>query len=374
MFGEGDGRLHSPEALRRRMDHWRDELGAGIIHWRCMEMGVPLHYMVADGFEHPILTRCRDADIDEFEDVPRFAHDADLEAYLYVSLFDEGWPLAPPEVRAVSYHNAQHCQHVSWQTAFCRDHPEYMMVDRNGENRQWGAVCLAYEEARQHFRERLCSLINGSAFDGLFVCLRSQSRPADFADQFGFNEPVRRDYHAKCGHEIDEGEFDVKVWRDLLGSYLTTLLSELHDALSGIGLKLAVGAARGDVLGPPLSNATLQWREWVERGLIDHLVIDQNSSRCPSMWHDLWPMHRGDGYIQNYLEGTNLPPLAEHIEKIYAPALKGRNTTLYIARQWNERDEVAEAALLRQAAVGGLVFSTFRHDNPGPVARGDWRA
>ena len=94
------------------------------------------------------------------------------------------------------------------------------------------------------------------------------------------------------------------------GDYLTTLLGELRAAL---GRRRAGGSAsaraRGDVLGPPLGNATLHWREWVRRGLIDHLVIDQNSSQCPSMWHQLWPMHRGTGYVQNYLDGTGLPPL-----------------------------------------------------------------
>ncbi len=30
--------------------------------------------------------------------------------------------------------------------------------------------------------------------DGLFVCLRFQSRPADFTDQLGFNRPVRDDF------------------------------------------------------------------------------------------------------------------------------------------------------------------------------------
>ena len=131
-----------------------------------------------------------------------------------------------------------------------------------------------------------------------------------------------------------------------------------------MGKKLAVGAARGDVLGPPLGNATLQWRDWVEGGLIDHLIIDQDSSSCPSTWLDLWPMHRGVG----------LPALAEHIDRVYGPVLKDRQTTLYVARQWAPRDREMEASLLDRPAVGGLVFSTFRHDNPGPVARGDWRA
>jgi hypothetical protein len=61
--------------------------------------------------------------------------------------------------------------------------------------------------------------------------------------------------------------------------------------------------ARGDVLGAPLGNTTLHWRDWIRSGLIDHLIVNQNSSQCPSMWHQLWPMHRGGGYVQNYLDG-----------------------------------------------------------------------
>jgi hypothetical protein len=92
------------------------------------------------------------------------------------------------------------------------------------------------------------------------------------------------------------------------------------------------------------------------------------------MWHSLWPMHRGYGYLQNYLDGYNLPPLAEQLDSEYALGFAGSGARLYVARQWDERDAAAEAALLARPAVAGLVFSSFRYDNPGPVARGDWRA
>ncbi len=41
--------------------------------------------------------------------------------------------------------------------------------------------------------------------------------------------------------------------------------------------------------------------------------------------------------------------------------------------QWDERSD-EEAKLLSQATVKGLVFSSFRFDNPEAIARGDWRA
>ena len=105
-----------------------------------------------------------------------------------------------------------------------RDHPEWLVTDRAGRERQEGVVSLAYPEARRAFVDRWTSLIEPTEFDGLFVCLRSQSRPADTADQFGFNEPARRDFLERYGVDVTRDPFDIQAWRDLLGSYLTALV------------------------------------------------------------------------------------------------------------------------------------------------------
>ena len=373
-FGAGDGRLATPEAVARRMCVWRHELGAGSLHWRLLRTRVPGRFRAARGYRHPTLTAARGLTWNEMERVPVLAHEAGLEAWLYVGLFDEGWPLAQPHVRAVSHHNAMHGQHVAWQSDLTRTHPEWITSDRSGHQRQHGVVSLAYPEARRAFIERWTTLLAPTRFDGLFLCLRSQSKPADRADQFGFNEPVRGDFRRRHGVDIATDDFDVQAWRDLLGEYITMLLVELRDALDHDGRRLGVGTARGDVLGPPFGNATLPWREWLRLGLVDHLVVNQNSSRCPSMWHELWPMHRGTGYCQNYLDGGGLPPLADHLRAAYGPEAATTRTKLFVARQWCERSEVEERELLAIAGVAGLVFSTFRHDNPDAIAHGDWRA
>jgi hypothetical protein len=335
---------------------------------------IPGRFFAARGYRHPSQTAARTIGWDDFERVPALAHAAGLEAWLYVSLFDEGWPLPRSSVRAVSFHNAMHGRHVCWQSDLTKAHPEWLTVDRSGRRRQWGVVSLAYPEARRAFVERWTALIRPTRFDGLFVCLRSQSRPADPADQFGFNEPVRADFKARHGTDILREDFDVQAWRDLLGGYLTSLLTETRDALKSGGRGMAVGVARGDVLGPPLGNATLDWREWVRRRLIDRLIVGQNSSQCPSMWHQLWPMHRGTGYIRNYLDGEGLPLLERHVRDSYGPAVAGSGTRLFVARQWCERSHEAERRLRRIPGVEGLVFGSFRHDNPEAVRRGDWTA
>jgi hypothetical protein len=373
-FGEGDGRLDTSEKLRRRLPVWRDELGAGALHWRMLRSRIPGTYAAAHGYRHPSETAARGVGWDDFTTVPALAHEAGLSPWLYVTVFDEGWQLASEHVRRVSYHNDMHGQHVAWQSVLTRDHPQWLVTDRAGRERQEGVVSLSYPEARRAFIDRWTSLIGSTEFEGLFVCLRSQSRPAETADQFGFNEPARRDFRERYGIDVSREPFDIQDWRDLLGSYLTALVSELRIALGRIGKRLSIGCARGDVLGPPLGNTTLPWRDWIRRNLVDRLVVNQSSSQCPSMWHQLWPMHRGTGYVQNYLDDTGLPSLAEHLSATYAPALAGSSVELFVARQWCKPSREDEASLSAIPGVTGLVFGSFRFDNPDAVKRGDWRA
>jgi len=373
-FGEGDGRLDTPEKLRRRLLVWRDELGARSLHWRMLRARIPGTYAAAPGYRHPSETAADRLGWDDFEIVPAMAREAGVSPWLYATLWDEGWPLAPEELRRVSFHNEMHGQHVAWQSDLSRDHPEWLAVDRAGRERQQGVVSLSYPEARRAFIARWVRLIEPTTFDGLFLCLRSQSRPAETADQFGFNEPAQRGFLGRYGVDVTREPFDVQAWRDLLGSYVTSLLSELRVTLEHAGKRLAIGCARGDVLGPPLGNTTVPWRDWVRHELVDRLVINQNSSQCPSMWHQLWPMHRGTGYVQNYLDGTGLPPFVEHVATTYAPLVAESKVELFVARQWCERTPDVEACLSSTPGVTGLVFGSFRHDNPGAVKRNDWRA
>lgn len=372
-FGEGDGRLATPAALRRRILRWRDELGVGCLHWRHFRGRIPGRFHAGRGRQHPTVTAASGIDWNDLAVVPEIAHQAGLRAYLYVWIFDEGWPLARPAVRERSFHNRMHGQHVSWQSAFTQDHPEYVVADRARRRRQWGVPCLAYPEVRRELVGRFDGLLSQGDFDGLFVCLRSQSRPADHADQFGFNRPARDEFRCRTGRDVWREDFDVQAWREHLGGYLTRFLTELRESV-GTSADLAVGCARGNVVGPPIGNITLDWRTWVEKRIADDLVIGQNSSRCPSMWHQLWPMHHGRGYVQDYLDGANLPPLEKHLRESYCPVLEGGDAALHVARQWHHRDPAAERRLLAVPGVTGLVFSSFRHDNPGPLARNDWRA
>ena len=128
-FGEGDGRLATLDAVRRRMERWRDDLNAAILHWRLIRAYIKGHYYAAKGLEHPFRVQDRNFGWNFFQVVPQLAHSFGMKAYLYVSLFDEGWPLPPKRIREVSYHNAMHFQHTSWQSKFSRENPEHALAD-----------------------------------------------------------------------------------------------------------------------------------------------------------------------------------------------------------------------------------------------------
>jgi hypothetical protein len=375
VFGENDGRLASVDALARRMDRWRDELGATTLHWREVRTRRDhARTYASPGNPRTHDRRIREITWDDFAVVPRLAHERGMRAELYISVLDEGRPLPPKWERERSYHNAMHGRHVTWQTTFSRANPEYTVTDRRGEHHQWGVLCFGYPEVRDQFRRRIRDYVDGYEWDGVFLCLRTQARPAAFADQFGFNPPVQEAMRERYGVDILTQDFDLNAWRTVQAEFFTTFLRELRADLRERQISLSVGVQQGDIIGPPVGNWPLQWRTWAEEGLIDALVIGQNSSQCPSMWHQLWPMHRGYGFLQNPIDNFNLPPLQTMLREQYGPLATRTGIGCYVARQWHPRSAEEESALRAEPGVSGLVFSTFRHDNPGPIARGDFRA
>ena len=369
-FGKGDGQLKTPESLKRRVEAWRDKLNASIIFWREKRSRFRGHFYAAKGHKHPF--RHAKVNWDDFAIAPQICHENGLRIYLYVTIFDEGWPLLKKKEREVSYHNSMHWQHVSTFSRFCKEYPEFTIHDRTGEIKQWGVLSLSYPEVRRYFINKYLGLLNGYDFDGLFICLRSQSKPSDFADQYGFNEPIRKEYIVRCGKDICKEDFDLEKWRDLQGEYLTIFLGELRERTKSRGFKIGIGAPRGDIIGPPLGNWRLHWRKWVTEDLIDELIINQSSLQCPSLWHQLWPMHRGYGYIQNYIDDYNMLKLDKQLDEEYGPIIMKNRTNLFVARQWQQRNEEREQELIQHPAVNGLVFSSFRFDNPDIIKLKEW--
>ena len=88
--------------------------------------------------------------------------------------------------------------------------------------------------------------------------------------------PIRQDYFNRYGRDILTENFDLNLWHDLLGEHVTLFLKEMREATRSRNLELSVGCARGNVIGPPLGNTTLDYPTWIKESLIDELIINQN--------------------------------------------------------------------------------------------------
>lgn len=362
-FGEGDGALRTPEAIDRSAEGWLQDLGADTVLWRQARSITRLSRRYhTPGVTRRAIAKNLDVEMDEQQAVIDAAHKRDMKAYLYLTILDEGWPLE------LGWRGG----YEGWQTFYVLRHPDHQLVDRSGQEVQYGVLCYAYPEVRQYKLGTIRWLVSDYDWDGVFICTRSQSRPALHADQFGFNEPIVREYERRHGVDIRKQDFDVETWRRLHGEYLTQFFREVKDFLQPKGLPLMVGIPRASYLGPPVGNLHLDWPAWVREGIVDGLVIDQVAPICPSTWTQLWSTDQGYGYVQNHFEGKGISPLETDIKETWAPALQEHEASLYLARMWHEFDPDEHQRLRKLPGVDGLVFSSFHHDNPEVFAQGLW--
>ena len=238
-------------------------------------------------------------------------------------MLDEG---CPPEVLSAD------SVPFPWQSRFTRRNPQFLACDRsltpNGRKYHWGVMEYAYPEVRQYMLEVIRAFSDRFDLDGVFLSLRSHSPPPDHADQFGFNEPVVREYKHRWGRDILRETFDLEKWRNLRGDFFTTFLKEVKDHLKGRGQRLAVGVQQGEYAGPPFGNMRIQWRRWVSDKIVDQLVVGHitaERARYPRR------IQRTMGYLQSQEDSLGLPPIEEALSKEYGPLCARHGVDLLVS-------------------------------------------
>ena len=106
--------------------------------------------------------------------------------------------------------------------------------------------------------------------------------------------------------------------------------------------------------------------------MINFIAIDQSSSKCPSLWIDLWPMHRGYGYIQNYNDSFKMNSLPEDLNQLYSEKFPNNKSKLYVSRQWTNTTQKDQENILNHSSVSGLVFSSYRYENQSAIQKSNW--
>ena len=247
---------------------------------------------------------------------------AGMEIQMWISLFDEG---CPPKVL--------YSDRVPfpWQSRFSRDNPQYLSHDRsidpNGRKYHYGHLEFAYPEVRRYTLDVIRKFSDAFPFDGVFLSVRSHSPPPDHADQFGFNEPIVREFERRYSKNILRQSFDLEAWRSLRGEYFTTLLREVRAHLASRGQKLSIGVPQGEHVGPPIGNMRIDWQRWVSERMVDELVVGHHTlerATYPLRWQ------RGYGYVQNQDERVGLPPIEQSVREAYAPLCRKHNVKLYV--------------------------------------------
>jgi uncharacterized lipoprotein YddW (UPF0748 family) len=243
-------------------------------------------------------------------------HEAGLKVYAYQSIFDLGSPTS------VLYGGSAP---FPWQSQFTIEHPEYLTESRDGQKRQWGVLCYAYPQARQYMISIFQHALSKWDFDGVYVCTRTHSYPAEFADQFGYNQPIADEFKRRHGVDIRTQEFSRPQWWDLQGEYLTQLLRELRAATAGKEIVFAM--PRSDSIGPPYGNMRLDWRTWCQEKLVDGIVLGVISGG----WHYPNTM-KLPGYVQSQQDNVGLRDLDYDLKDCFGPPCQAAGVELYLSR------------------------------------------
>lgn len=321
----GVARLDTVDKVRQATRTWKSK-GVQKVLFRADNFRVLLfhqHLVTRPGHEE-LWSKTRSAwDSGLLEAAVKAMKEVGIEPFVWLTILDEG---CPPTVLYSDSHP------FPWQSHFTRENPRFLSCDRslseNARKYHWGFLEYAYPEVRRYMLKVIRAFSDGFGFDGVFLSLRSHAPPPDHADQFGFNQPVVQEFKRRYGRDILRQSFDLEKWRELRGDFLTGFLREVKTHLEKQGQKLSIGVQQGEHLGPPFGNMRLQWRRWVEEGIIDELVvghITQVRARYPHR------TQREMGYLQSQEDNVGLPPIEEALREEYGPLCSKNGVKLYLS-------------------------------------------
>ena len=164
-------------------------------------------------------------------------------------------------------------------------HPEWVPVDRSGLLKQAGPIEFAYPEARKALVDLHLKYARRDGYDGIIFLTYVENFGMRFQDEFGFNEPIVREFKRRTGVDLRTQPFTRAAsrhdWYALRGEYLTLYLRELKQRLRGQGKQLGI------FINPQEPYFTQPWPElmltaghiycdletWVRDGIVDQMVV-----------------------------------------------------------------------------------------------------
>lgn len=163
------------------------------------------------------------------------------------------------------------------------EHPEWAPVNKWGTWRQGGPIEFAYPEARQAMADYLVKHVVEGGYDGLSFLTYAENFSQRYEDEFGYSEPIVKEFQRRYGVNILRESFDKKKWARLRGEYVESFLRDLRSRLAKHGKKLAIvvdgqeasRATKWNFDGGVRTAGSLQWspEEWLTNGTVDEMCL-----------------------------------------------------------------------------------------------------
>ena len=180
------------------------------------------------------------------------------------------------------------------------EHPEWAPVDKHCVRQQGGPIELAYPEARKALIDLTVAEAVKAGYDGICFLTYVENYSLRFADEFGYSEPIVRDFKQRFKLDLPTEPFrrgaSREDWLRLRGSYVTAFLRELKIELDRHRIKLGMVVNSNDPRQPQSWNVPelvitagshfMDVDTWVRDGLVDALLIYGNNS-APSQFKAL---------------------------------------------------------------------------------------
>ncbi len=171
-------------------------------------------------------------------------------------------------------------------------HPEWVPMDRHGVLRQGGPIEFAYPEARRALVDLHMKFMKRDGYDGMIFLTYAENFSTRFQDEFGFNEPIVKEFKRRTGLDIRAKPFTRMASRDdwyaLRGEYVTQYLRELKAELAKSGKKLGMFINPGQTHFPQPWNVPelmmtgghiyFDLEAWVREGIVDEFIAYGSSA------------------------------------------------------------------------------------------------
>ena len=163
-------------------------------------------------------------------------------------------------------------------TAICRDG---VIAFARGRNEYLsGSLSEGYPEVREYWLSWVKECM-AAGVDGLDVRISNHSCWTNNPEQYGFDEPVVREYEERYGVDPSVESFDAIKLGNLRGELYDSFLTSAKELLAGAGKKLQLhlevesfraDAAQARSRSRP-GNITFNWQRWLQRGLADEATL-----------------------------------------------------------------------------------------------------